>query len=117
MAKNGRRIIIVEDDYFLASDLANGFVEAGFEIVGPVPSLAMALALVEKEQVEGALLDINLDGEKVWDVADALIKRGIPVVFVTGYDRDHIPERYAEVPLCLKPVNAADVMTALARAT
>ena len=117
MVKQGTRVLIVEDEYFIANDLANGFAEAGFVIEGPVPSLAEALAAVEQEQIGGALLDINLDGEKVWEVADALIERGIPVVFVTGYDRESIPDRYLDVPLCLKPIDTAKVVEALARVT
>ncbi|WP_294394663.1 response regulator [uncultured Sphingomonas sp.] len=110
-------MLIVEDDYFIASDLADGFAEAGFVIEGPVPSLAEALAVAERGQVGGALLDIDLNGEKVWEVADALIERGIPVVFVTGYDRESIPDRYLDVPLCLKPIDTAKVVDALARVT
>ena len=110
-------MLIVEDDYFIANDLADSFSEAGFVIDGPVPSLAEALAVVEQGQVGGALLDINLDDEKVWEVADALIERSIPVVFVTGYDRESIPNKYRDVPLCLKPVDAAHVAETLTRLT
>lgn len=109
------RVLIVEDDYFIATELAAGFERAGIRILGPVPSLAKALAVVEREQLDAAVLDINLDGEKVYEVADALIARGLPVVFVTGYDRPSIPARYSEVPLCLKPVNSERVVEALRR--
>lgn len=114
--EQGMRVLIVEDDYFIAKDLANGCAEAGFVIEGPVPSLAKALSMVEQAPIDGALLDINLDGEKVWELADALVGRGIPVVFVTGYERWSIPDRYLDVPLCVKPVDAAKVVEALARA-
>ena len=112
---NGRRVLVVEDDYFLADDLARGFGEAGVDIVGPVPSLAQALNLVEQQRMDMAVLDISLDGDKVYDVADALIGRDVPVLFVTGYDRSDIPSRYAEVPMCQKPVGADEVIAALAR--
>ena len=111
----GRRVLIVEDDYFIANDLATGFEEAGIKIVGPVPSLASALAALEQERLDGAVLDINLDGEKVYQVADALIARGVAVVFVTGYERPSIPVCYSDVPLCLKPVDTQRVIEALGR--
>jgi len=111
----GRCVLIVEDDYFIANDLAKGFEAAGLRIVGPVPSLAEALALVEQERIDGAVLDINLDGEKVYEVADALIARGVPTVFVTGYERPSIPVRYLGIPLCLKPVDCPRVIEALNR--
>ena len=112
----GRCILIVEDEYFLADDLAKGFSDAGIDILGPVPSLAKALELAEHKQVSGAVLDINLDGDKVYDVADTLIARDVPVVFVTGYDKSDIPARFAEVPFCQKPAEFEEVTQALARA-
>ncbi len=109
------RILIVEDDYFIATELAQGLAAAGMEIVGPAPSLEKALKMLEREQVDGAVLDINLDGEQVYEVADALIVRDLPVVFVTGYERANIPARYQNVPLCLKPVDSAQVVEVLGR--
>ena len=61
------------------------------------------------------MLDIALDGSNVYDVADALIARDVPVLFVTGYDRDAIPNQYADVPICQKPASAQDVIKALER--
>ena len=107
-------VLIVEDEYFLADDLAKGFADAGIDILGPVPSLAKALALAEHKQLSGAVLDINLDGDKVYEVADALVGRGVPIVFVTGYDKSDIPARYANVPFCQKPAEFTDVIEALA---
>ena len=63
------------------------------------------------------MLDVNLDGEKVYEVADALIDGGVPVVFVTGYDRTGMPRRYDDVPLCTKPVATNKVIDALRTAT
>lgn len=113
MSTNSRRVLIVEDDYFIATDLASGFADAGFEIVGPVPSVETALAAIEGGPIDGAVLDINLNGETVYDLADALITRGASVVFVTGYERWDIPERYRSLPLCLKPVDGKKVVSAL----
>ena len=113
--QHGWRVLIVEDEYFLADDLARGFAQEGISIVGPVPSLDQAMALVEQEQINLAVLDIALDGSKIYDVADILIAQDVPVLFVTGYDRDAIPDRYADVPICQKPASAKDVIIALER--
>lgn len=113
----GRCILIVEDEYLLAADLEREFERAGIGIVGPVPSLAQALVLCEQKRIDMAVLDIALDGDKVYDVADALIRRDVPVLFVTGYDRCDIPDRYADVPMCQKPVGADEVIAALERLT
>lgn len=110
---HGRFVLIVEDEYFLANDLEQEFERAGINIVGPVPSLAQAMTLVQEKTIDLAVLDIALGGDKVYDVADTLIGRGVPVLFVTGYDRSGMPTRYADVPLCQKPVGAGDVITAL----
>ena len=111
----GRCVLIVEDEYFLADDLARGFTEEGINIVGPVSSLAQAMALVQEKSIDMAVLDIALDGDEVYDVVDALTERDVPVLFVTGYDREAIPSRYANVPLCQKPAGADEVIAALAR--
>ena len=111
----GRCVLIVEDEYLLADDLARGFSELGIDIIGPVPSLAQAMALVQEKAIDMAVLDIALDGDKVFDVADALIARDVPILFVTGYDREAIPSRYANVPLCQKPAGADEVIQALGR--
>lgn len=111
----GRCVLIVEDEYFIANDLARGFAKAGVEIVGPVPSFAEAAALADERRIDMAVLDISLDEERVYPVADTLIERRVPIVFVTGYDRSALPDRYAAVPLCQKPVETDEVIEALAR--
>ena len=113
--QHGWCVLIVEDEYFLADDLARGFADEGISIVGPVPTLDQARTLIEQKQVNLAVLDIALDDSKVYDVADALIAQDVPVLFVTGYDRDAIPDQYADVPMCQKPVSAKDVIIALER--
>lgn len=112
----GRKILIVEDEYAIASDLSDDLTEWGARVLGPVPTIRDALAVLGNgETVDGAILDINLQGEMVYPVADALIERKIPFVFATGYDRWFLPERFAEVPLCEKPVDHATVLRLLIR--
>lgn len=110
----GRHILIVEDDFFVADDFAATFEGAGAKVVGPAASLSQALELIERtERLDGALLDINLQGEMVYALADRLRERGVPVVFATGYDRSAIPDLYADIPLCEKPVDPQQVARAM----
>ena len=103
----GLRLLIVEDEYTIAFDLADTLGAAGAITLGLTSSLAEALALVEADQhLDGAVLDINLNGELVYPVADALRARSVPFVFATGYDARVIPAAYAEVPRYEKPVDA-----------
>lgn len=102
---SGRTILIVEDEYFLAQDLARELEGAGALIVGPASNVEDALDLVEETaSLDGAVLDVNLQGVMVYPVADALRQRGVPVVFITGYDAGHIPPAYRDIAFYQKPV-------------
>lgn len=109
------RVLIVEDEYLLAHDLAQELGDAGIEHIGPVASVEQALRLVEDGRVDGAVLDVSLQGELVYPVADALAERGVPFVFVTGYSPAAIPRRFAGAPYRQKPVCAGQVIEALER--
>lgn len=110
----GRRILVAEDDYFIAYDLVAALEEAGALVVGPAASLAEALELIERsEALDGAVLDLNLQGELAYAAADALRGRAVPVVFTTGYDRGVLPPRFADVPACRKPFAYGQVVRAL----
>ncbi|KMO44177.1 chemotaxis protein CheY [Methylobacterium tarhaniae] len=110
----GYRVLLVEDEYFLAQELTEVFESRGAEVVGPVPSVEEALDLIDASaRLDGAVLDINLQGEMAYVVADALEARGIPFVFATGYDQETIPKRYARARFFGKPVVAGQVAEAL----
>src|SRR3712207_9551920 len=94
----GKRVLVVEDDYFLAEDMRTDLERAGAEVVGPIPRLKQALDLLARgERLDGTVLDINLAGEMVYPLADALRERGVPFVFATGYEEKNIPSCYADV--------------------
>lgn len=98
-----RNILVVEDDYFLADQLREHLEDEGAKCVGPAPSVERALVLAGEPALEAAILDINLRGERAYGVADELSARGIPFIFVTGYDREELPPRFADAPICSKP--------------
>ncbi|MBV8534458.1 MAG: response regulator [Alphaproteobacteria bacterium] len=113
---SGRRILVVEDDLMIAMLIDDVLKEAGCEVVGPLPRLAPALQAASSERLDGALLDINLAGELVSPVADRLIERGVPFVFLTGYGWHMLPDRFHTRPLVTKPCRQDMLLTALARA-
>lgn len=113
----GRRLLVVEDEYLIAREVAKALRCAGAAVIGPVPTVGEALDAVAREGApDAALLDINLRGEMVYPVVDALAEHGVPVVFATGYDAGSIPDRYAAVPRCDKPAETKTVIRALQNA-
>jgi len=110
----GRRILVAEDEFLLAEDLREELEREGAEVLGPVPSVTGALALLRDGPAPGfAILDINLQGRFVWPVADALRVRQVPFIFATGYDAQAIPQAYADIPRAEKPMEADRVVRIL----
>jgi CheY-like chemotaxis protein len=110
----GRCIFIVEDDCVTAMDLAETLSAAGAQIVGPAGTIENALELLERRpQLDIALLDVEVEGVSVFDVADELVKRQVPIVFTTGYERSEIPVRFHAARHCEKPVGIAAIARAL----
>ena len=108
---SGRKVLVVEDDYFIAQDVCNMLESNGADVLGPVPSVDNALAIIASEtEIDAAVLDINLRDVMVFPVADALNARGVPFVFTTGYEKAAIPERFAGVSRCEKPINSDAIM-------
>lgn len=109
----GKRILVVEDEYFIASGLARDLEASGADVLGPVPTVADALRLIEAEPLDGAVLDVKLRGDLAFPVADSLIEKNVPFIFMTGYGSDFIPERYAAILRCEKPSEPDDLIKAL----
>lgn len=83
-------------------------------MLGPVPSVRLALALLaDAALLDAAILDVSLGGEMVFPVAEALRERGVPFVFATGYDRSVMPPVYAETPYCVKPIDVGRCLSKL----
>jgi DNA-binding response OmpR family regulator len=115
-ALHDRRILVVEDEYMLSEDVRELLEAEGVVVIGPVARVGAALALVDSgEPIDGAVLDINLQGEMVFPLAEKLLETGIPFLFATGYDAEAIPSRFAEIVRCEKPLKAEQVRRALKR--
>ena len=115
-ALHDRHILVVEDDYMIAQETADLLLEAGAQVLGPVPSLSGALHLIESEsRIDCAVLDVGLRDEVSWPVVDVLLARGVSVLLTTGYNANMIPGSYASLPRCEKPVSSKDITRAIVR--
>jgi CheY-like chemotaxis protein len=107
---SGRRILIVEDRYFVADDLRQLFARNGAEVVAVVADVEEAIRIAETDSIDLAVLDVDLRGRDVFDAAAVLEAREIPFVFVTGYRQAHLPERYRDRPIVSKPFSEPDLL-------
>jgi len=112
----GSRILIVEDRYLMATEMAEEVRRLGAEVVGPSPDLAHATEIVGREAIDVALLDVNLDGELVFPLADILAEKGVPFIFLTGYERDTLPMSWRDRPSLAKPINPRELREQLVKA-
>lgn len=108
-----KRILIVEDDYLIAQELANSFKQAGARVLGPVNSVTSALEALRGDLPHAAVLDVLLDGETAYPVAEFLSERGIPFVFATGYG-SVVPTPYRGVRIFEKPVALPELTRSVA---
>ena len=100
----GRAVMVVEDQYLIAEDMCLLVERLGGTVIGPRSRVASALAVLETRRPHLALLDVNLEGERVYAVATALRDSGIPFVFTTGYDASVIDPRFRDTPHLEKPI-------------
>ena len=104
------RILLVEDSFLIVMTLEAMFEDLGWVIVGPATRKAEALALARSEEFDAALLDVNLDGDMSWDVAQVLKERGIPFMFSSGYDvKSILPAGLVGSSVIGKPFRLADL--------
>ena len=112
----GRRVLIVEDELLTAMEMERLLSELGCEVMGPAPSLTSAIALLDQDRPDLAVLDIQLGTERVTPVAERLEARGIPFVLVTGYGHLELKEPALQgAPRLSKPVEESEIIRALAR--
>ena len=98
------RVLVVEDEALVAMMIQECLAEFGYRIVGPVCTATEAAATAQDGQFEAAVLDINLGDGAVYPIADTLAARGVPFVFITGYDAESVDARFRKVPVLQKPI-------------
>ena len=97
---SGRHVLVVEDEMMILMIIEDMLADLGCESVTAAATVDQALALIDAQVFDAAMLDMNLNGNNSHPVADALAARGVPFVFLTGYDARAIPDAYAGVPRC-----------------
>ena len=113
----GKRVLVVEDEMLLALDLEEALRHSGCQVVGPAGNLHHALRLAESEQVDAAILDVNLAGEAVFPVAKLLAARQVPFLFATAYSatEEIYPRDVRSAPRLSKPYTIAQALDTLTR--
>jgi CheY-like chemotaxis protein len=103
---NGKRVLVVEDEYFLADDIARALKGLGARVIGPFGDLDEAVLVVDREvAIDAAIMDINLRDEMIFSLARLLRDRKVPFVFTTGYDNDSIEAEFRDIQLWCKPLD------------
>lgn len=110
----GRAVLLVEDQSIIAMDMEYSLKKAGCRVIGPVGRLQAAIALARDEQIDFALLDVNLFGETVFPAAEILDGRGIPFVLTTGYGEAGVPEGRARWRVVSKPYDCDQLIDLIA---
>jgi CheY-like chemotaxis protein len=108
------RVLVVEDEYLIRMLLEDMLDELGYEVAAAVGTISEAGQIAANGDFNAAILDVNLDGQEIYPVADILTKRGLPFVFVTGYGERSLPEPYRGRPALQKPFQSEQLKTALA---
>jgi CheY-like chemotaxis protein len=112
---SGRRVLVVEDEMIVAWLLEDMLADLGCAVVGPAARVNQALAMIDAEAIDVALLDVNLNGQMSYPIADALATRGVPFVFSTGYDKDRLLDGYQTFPVLQKPFHRSELGDTLAK--
>ena len=109
----GTRVLVVEDEYYLADDLSRALKSVGAELVGPVGTIEDAEKKVSEGAFDAAVVNLNLRGDIAFAVAERLAEAGVPFVIATGYNMTSLPGALAGVPRIEKPFAPQQVVDLL----
>jgi len=108
------RVLVVEDEYLIRMLLEDMLDELGYGVIAAVGTISEARQIAASGEFNAAILDVNLDGQEIYPIADILAERGLPFVFVTGYGERSLPEPYRSRPALQKPFQAEQLKNTLA---
>jgi len=111
----GKRVLVVEDEPLLAMDIAAQLEDAGAYVIGPAADVSEALAFIGEYRFHAALLDANLGGHPVDEIAASLSRANIPFAFVSGYGRESLPKSFDEAELLSKPFDSSELLDVVDR--
>jgi len=106
-------VLIVEDEAMIAGWIEAILRKGGWSVVGPVGTLERALETIARERLDAALLDVRINGHDAFAVADVLMKRNVPFIFVSGFTRKQIPPRYRDCAYIAKPFTPDAILALL----
>jgi CheY-like chemotaxis protein len=109
-----KRVLVVEDEYLIRMLLEDMLADLGYGVAAAVGTVAEASEFAASGDFNAAILDVNLDGQEIFPVADILAGRSLPFVFVTGYGERSLPDRYRDRPALQKPFQVEQLSTTLA---
>ena len=113
---NGLRVFVVEDEAVVSMLIEDTLADIGCSVAGTAARLDEAMDKAASLDFDLAILDVNLNGVQAYPLAEALAKKGTPLVFATGYGAAGIPNELRHVPLLAKPFQQRDLESALANA-
>lgn len=111
----GKKVLVVEDETLISMLFEDILDELGCEVVGPALNLKTAMELAHTAEIDAAVLDVNLNGDPIFPVAEILSGRGVPLVFSSGYGASSLPERWQGEPTLPKPFTSDEVAAVLHR--
>ena len=100
---SGLKILVAEDESVIAYDLMSALERFGCEVLGPVKRVEEVVSIVRASRIDGALLDVNLRGRRIFDVLPSVLARGVKVVLTSGYAETLFPSEYRSLPRLSKP--------------
>ena len=112
-ALQGRKILLVEDSPVVSDFAQEALNELGCEVVGPAANMASARELAQEAEIDGAIVDLRIRGDKSFPICEILAGRGVPFVLTSGYADWTMPETLKERPQLPKPYTIGDVEAAL----
>lgn len=110
------KILVAEDESLIALDLQDMLERLGYQVIGPVATVADIRRVIQDGKLDGAILDVNLRGEQVFEILPALLKVGLPVILASGYDDAQLfPDQFRTLPRVTKPFTSDAVKDACVR--
>ena len=109
----GHLVLVVEDDYFIAEEICAALREKGASVIGPAADVEHGRMLMARQPLDCAVLDVNLHGEHVFQLAGELRARGVQSIFATGYDESFLPTAFRDAIYLQKPIDLAALVRAV----